>query len=135
MKIVELEIPATVVPAGFRENVLIRPGGSPFSPCSLRLDDESAQHFLITDAAGADGFVCSPEEVRDLASMPWVNPKIFVTPGVRSAGEAHGDQKRVSTPADAVKAGATHLVVGRQVLGATDPVDEVKRVLAEISGG
>ena len=89
----------------------------------------------IADAAGADGFVCSPEEVSILASMPWVNSKIFVTPGIRSAGEAHGDQKRVATPAEAVKAGATHLVVGRQVLGAEDPAAEVVRILAEISGG
>jgi orotidine-5'-phosphate decarboxylase len=89
----------------------------------------------IADVAGADGFVCSPEEVSTLATMPWMNSKLFVTPGVRSAGEAHGDQKRVSTPLEAVKAGATHLVVGRQVLGAADPVYEVERIQREISGG
>ena len=70
--------------------------------------------------AGADGLVCSPREAGALRAA--LGPDaLLVTPGVRPAGGAVGDQKRVATPADAIRAGATHLVVGRPVLGAPDP--------------
>ena len=57
---------------------------------------------------------------------------ILVTPGVRSAGAGKGDQKRVATPAEAIRAGATHLVIGRQVTRADDPASEAQRILDEI---
>lgn len=77
----------------------------------------------------ADGLVCSPEEVKMLrAEYP---NAILVTPGVRSGGQNVGDQKRVGTPAQAVKDGANHLVMGRQITGSNDPSLEVMRVLAE----
>ncbi len=70
--------------------------------------------------AGAHGLVCSPREAGALRKA--LGPDaLLVTPGVRPAGGALGDQKRVATPADAIRAGATHLVVGRPVLGAPDP--------------
>ena len=70
--------------------------------------------------AGALGLVCSPREAGALRKA--LGPDaLLVTPGVRPAGGALGDQKRVATPADAIRAGATHLVVGRPVLGAPDP--------------
>jgi orotidine-5'-phosphate decarboxylase len=82
--------------------------------------------------AGADGFVCSPQEVARLkAAYP---NKLLVTPGVRSPGADAGDQQRVDTPENAKDAGATHLVMGRQVLGASDPVAEVNRVLKDELG-
>ena len=87
----------------------------------------------LADASGADGFVCSPEEVGILSSMPWGRKKLFVTPGIRSEGVASGDQQRLGTPKGAMRAGATHLVVGRQVLGAADPVAEVERIKQEIA--
>jgi orotidine-5'-phosphate decarboxylase len=59
---------------------------------------------------------------------------IFVTPGVRPAGAAVGDQKRVATPADAVRDGATHLVIGRPILCAEDPQAAAAGILAEIEG-
>jgi orotidine-5'-phosphate decarboxylase len=86
----------------------------------------------LADSAGADGFVCSPEEVGLLSSLPWGRKKLFVTPDIRSAGAASGDQQRIGTPKGAMEAGATHLVVGRQVLGAADPVAEVERIKQEI---
>jgi energy-coupling factor transporter ATP-binding protein EcfA2 len=58
---------------------------------------------------------------------------LFVTPGVRPAGAAVGDQKRVATPADAVRDGATHLVVGRPILAAEDPVAAAAAILKEMS--
>ena len=80
---------------------------------------------------GAHGLVCSPKEVGALART--LKPgTLFITPGVRPAGAAVGDQKRVATPADAVRDGATHLVVGRPILAADDPVAAARQILAEM---
>ncbi len=81
--------------------------------------------------AGVDGLICSPLDVAEVRRM--AGPKaILVTPGVRSAGAAKGDQKRVATPAEAIRNGANYLVIGRQVTRAADPRAEVSRILAEI---
>src|SRR6185436_16012943 len=69
---------------------------------------------------GMDGLVCSPEEASPLR-LAVGNEMLFVTPGIRPIGAAHGDQKRVATPAQAIKAGADYLVVGRPITGASDP--------------
>jgi orotidine-5'-phosphate decarboxylase len=83
--------------------------------------------------AGVDGIVASPLEAATLRRI--VGPKaILVTPGVRSAGAATGDQKRVATPAEAIRDGADYLVMGRQITRAADPAGELARVLEEISG-
>jgi orotidine-5'-phosphate decarboxylase len=82
--------------------------------------------------AGVDGLVCSPLEAESVRRL--AGPKaLLVTPGVRSAGTAVGDQKRVSTPAAAIAAGANYLVMGRQITRAADPAAEMQRVLDEIS--
>ena len=86
----------------------------------------------IADAAGADGFVCSPLEVGVLSSLPWNRKKLFVVPGIRSEGASAGDQQRVGTPKGAMQAGATHLVIGRQILESSDPVAEVLSLRLEI---
>jgi len=83
-------------------------------------------------AADADGFVCSPQEVGPLKAK--YADKTLVTPGVRSPGVSHDDQKRVDTPRNAMDNGATNLVMGRQILTAPDPVAEVHRVLREELG-
>jgi len=80
---------------------------------------------------GAAGIVSSPKEVGAL-SAALGKGCLFVTPGVRPAGSAVGDQKRVATPADAVRDGATHLVVGRPVLAADDPAAAARAILAEM---
>lgn len=80
---------------------------------------------------GAHGLVCSPKEVGSLAQALKAGT-LFITPGVRPAGAAVGDQKRVATPADAVRDGATHLVVGRPILAAEDPVAAARQILAEM---
>jgi orotidine-5'-phosphate decarboxylase len=82
---------------------------------------------------GLDGLVCSPEEaaaLRDVAGRGMV----LVTPGIRPAGTAAGDQKRVMTPAQAIAAGADYLVVGRPVLEAADPQQAAEAMVAEIEG-
>ncbi len=80
---------------------------------------------------GIDGLVCSAEEVaalRDIAGAGMV----LVTPGIRPAGSDVGDQKRIVTPARAIKAGADYLVVGRPVLEAADPKASAEAIVAEI---
>jgi orotidine-5'-phosphate decarboxylase len=71
-------------------------------------------------AAGADGLVCSPRELRDLRARVGPEP-LLVSPGIRRAGDSRGDQARIGTPEAAARAGATHLVVGRPVATAADP--------------
>jgi len=81
--------------------------------------------------ARIDGLVCSPLEVAAVRQI--TGPAaVLVTPGVRSAGAGKGDQKRVATPAEAMRDGASYLVIGRQVTRAADPRAEVRKILAEI---
>jgi orotidine-5'-phosphate decarboxylase len=81
--------------------------------------------------AGMDGMVTSPLEAAALRRIVGSNA-ILVTPGVRSAGAGRGDQKRVATPAEAIRDGADYLVMGRQITRAADPAGELARVLEEI---
>ncbi|PKP83805.1 MAG: orotidine-5'-phosphate decarboxylase [Alphaproteobacteria bacterium HGW-Alphaproteobacteria-2] len=72
-------------------------------------------------AAGADGVIASPQEAAAIRALPEAAGRLIVTPGVRPAGAEMGDQKRVATPAEAIAAGADHIVVGRPVTRAVDP--------------
>lgn len=81
--------------------------------------------------AGFDGLICSPLEVEAVRRIAGAEA-ILVTPGVRSAGASKGDQKRVATPAEAMRWGANYLVMGRQITRAADPAAEVARVREEI---
>lgn len=82
--------------------------------------------------AGCQGIVASPHEAKDLRRQ--LGPAfLIVTPGVRPAGAALGDQARVATPADAIAAGATHIVVGRPITGAADPAVAARAILDEIA--
>jgi orotidine-5'-phosphate decarboxylase len=81
--------------------------------------------------AGVDGLVCSAEEAAALRTV--VGPQmVLVTPGIRPAGSATGDQKRIMTPAKAIAAGADYLVVGRPVVEAADPKKAADAIIAEI---
>jgi orotidine-5'-phosphate decarboxylase len=82
--------------------------------------------------SGADGVVCSPLEASELRRT-FGRGILIVTPGIRGATDDKGDQKRTCSAADAVKAGASHLVVGRPILDALDPAVSTERILAEIS--
>ncbi len=81
-----------------------------------------------------DGVVCSPLEVARVRAIGGPKLKI-VTPGVRSAGAAQGDQKRVATPAEAMRAGADYLVIGRQVTRAASPRQACDEILGELANG
>lgn len=81
--------------------------------------------------AGCAGVVCSAHEVADLKRF-FGDDFLTLTPGIRPAGSAHGDQKRVMTPAQAVAAGSDYIVVGRPITEAPDPLTAAKEILDEI---
>lgn len=83
-------------------------------------------------ASGIDGLVASPHEAKMLRAEFGDRIKI-VTPGIRPAGSAPGDQKRFATPREAIDAGADYLVIGRPITGAADPKAAVQRVVEEFS--
>jgi orotidine-5'-phosphate decarboxylase len=84
-------------------------------------------------ATGVGGLVCSPREAEVVRGI--VGPGMaIVTPGIRPAGSSVGDQKRVMGPADAIDAGATHLVVGRPITATADPARAAREILAEMRG-
>lgn len=84
-------------------------------------------------AAEMDGIVASPLEAASIRKQTGPG-MLIVTPGVRSAGASTGDQKRVATPADALRDGANYLVIGRQVTRAPSPADAVRALREEIAG-
>ena len=82
--------------------------------------------------AGIRGFVCSPQEVASLRAL--TGPEgVLVIPGIRPAGAAAGDQKRIATPADALRHGASYLVVGRPITQAEDPAEAAEAILKEMA--
>ncbi|WJR68393.1 orotidine-5'-phosphate decarboxylase [Neorhizobium sp. CSC1952] len=83
-------------------------------------------------AAGMGGIVCSAEESAAVRKIVGPNMAV-VTPGIRPAGSDAGDQKRVMTPADALRAGSSHLVVGRPIVKAPDPKAAAQAILAEMA--
>lgn len=84
-------------------------------------------------AAGMGGIVCSAEEASAVRKI--VGPDMaIVTPGIRPAGSDRGDQKRVMTPADALSAGSSHLVVARPIVKAADPRAAALAILDEMTG-
>lgn len=82
--------------------------------------------------AGADGVIASPQEAALIRALPQARGRLIVTPGVRPDGTAQGDQKRVATPAQAIAAGADHIVVGRPVWAATDAAAAARAILATL---
>jgi orotidine-5'-phosphate decarboxylase len=83
--------------------------------------------------AGADGVIASPQEAAAIRALPEAAGRLIVTPGVRPSGADRGDQKRVTTPAAAIAAGADHIVVGRPVWTAPDPRAAAEAIQRELS--
>lgn len=83
--------------------------------------------------AGVDGVVCSPQEAAEVRALLGADA-LVVTPGVRPAWSAANDQARVALPAQALAAGASHLVIGRPITAASSPLEAVTRIIAEIEG-
>ena len=96
--------------------------------------DLIARRALQAREAGVDGLILSPEEAEAMRAL--LGPDmLLVTPGVRPAGAALGDQKRVMTPTLALAGGADHIVVGRPVTEAVDPKAAADAIVAEIEAG
>ena len=97
------------------------------------LDDHVLGLAKLTEAAGCHGVVASPKE------LPLLRPALaapfgILTPGIRPAGAALGDQKRVTTPADAIRGGSDWLVVGRPIRNAEDRPGATRAILEEMAG-
>jgi orotidine-5'-phosphate decarboxylase len=98
----------------------------------LELSEYALQMALLAKESGIDGAVCSPHEVEQLRRVCGDN-FLLVCPGVRPSWSESGDQSRVMTPAQALKAGANYLVIGRPITQAIDPVEAWQRICEEIA--
>lgn len=96
------------------------------------VEEEAARLAALARDNGIDGVVCSPREAGAMRALlgPWA---LVVTPGVRPAGAALGDQSRVATPARALLAGASHIVVGRPITQAEDEVAAFEAIVSELA--
>lgn len=121
----DLKLLAVTVLTSFDESDLKQLG----YPCSVT--DLVGLRVRNAVDAGIDGIVCSPLEVARVRELTGPGA-VLVTPGVRSAGAAAGDQKRIATPREAVENGADYLVIGRQVTRSADPSAEARRILDEL---
>ncbi len=104
---------------------LIKPGD---------INDITLERAGLALAAGADGVITSPREATAIRALPEAAGKLIVTPGVRPTGADLGDQKRVATPAEAIRNGADHIVVGRPITRARDPRKTAEAIVAELTG-
>lgn len=98
---------------------------------SSAMDDQVKRLAQLASDAGAQGIVCSPQEATVMREL--LGPDaLIVTPGVRPQGSDCNDQSRVMTPAQAVKSGASHLVIGRPITQADDPVSAFRAIVKEL---
>jgi orotidine-5'-phosphate decarboxylase len=105
------------------DEALIRPGDL------TAITVERAARAL---AAGAHGVIASPQEAASIRALPEAAGRLIVTPGVRPEGASLGDQKRIATPAEALMAGADHIVLGRPVWASPDPRAAAQAILATL---
>jgi orotidine-5'-phosphate decarboxylase len=96
------------------------------------LDSHVQRLAGLCQTSGLDGVVASPHEIASIRSTVNEHEFVIVTPGVRPAGIGHDDQKRVMTPGDAIRAGASYIVVGRAITASDDPVASAAAIFDEI---
>ena len=99
------------------------------------VNENAATHVLrlarLAKDSGLDGVVASPLEIRPIRTQVAADNFIILTPGIRPGGGEAGDQKRIATPAEAVRAGADYLVIGRPIIAAADPVAALEQIVVE----
>jgi orotidine-5'-phosphate decarboxylase len=95
---------------------------------------ESVMRLMkLAERSGVDGVVASPQEIETIRHTVSNPDFLIVTPGIRPASSKSGDQKRVATPAAAIAAGASYLVVGRPITGAANPLEAAREIVAEMT--
>jgi orotidine-5'-phosphate decarboxylase len=122
----KLKILAVTVLTSYDDNDLDKAG------YRMKVGELAAMRAQQAREFGIDGLVCSPEEASNLRKIVG-GEMALVTPGIRPAGSATGDQKRVMTPAKAIAAGADYLVVGRPITEAVDPKAAAEMIVNEIA--
>ncbi len=122
MKILAVTILTSLDRADLDAN-LIKPGD---------IHDITMERAARALEAGADGVIASPQEAAMIRALPQARGKLIVTPGVRPAGSAVGDQKRTATPRQAISDGADHIVIGRPIWQAANPAAAARAVIAEL---
>ena len=96
------------------------------------LEEQVLRLVRLAESAGVDGVVASPREIESIRQTAQNPEFLIVTPGIRPATDANEDQKRVATPAAAIAAGASYLVVGRPITGAPDPLAAAHEIVANM---
>jgi orotidine-5'-phosphate decarboxylase len=122
----KLKILAVTVLTSYDDNDLDKAG------YRMKVGELAAMRAQQAREFGIDGLVCSPEEASNLRKIVG-GEMALVTPGIRPAGSATGDQKRVMTPTKAIAAGADYLVVGRPITEAVDPKAAAEMIVNEIA--
>lgn len=97
------------------------------------LADITVERAVRALSAGADGVITSPQEAARIRALPEADGKLIVTPGIRPLTAASNDQKRIATPAQAIAAGASHIVVGRPIRLAENPRDAALAITADMN--
>jgi orotidine-5'-phosphate decarboxylase len=120
MKILAVTILTSLDRADLDAN-LIKPGD---------IHDITLERAARALEAGADGVIASPQEAAMIRALPQAKGKLIVTPGVRPAGAASGDQKRIATPHQAITDGADHIVVGRPIWQSPNPAAAAQALIA-----
>jgi orotidine-5'-phosphate decarboxylase len=98
-----------------------------------KLEDEVVNLARLCAASGLDGVVASPLEIAPIRSAVENSGFVILTPGVRPAGASLNDQSRVTTPSEAIRAGANFLVIGRPITAAEDPIASARKILEELT--
>ena len=98
------------------------------------INDLVVERADLAFQAGADGVIASPLESKKIRDLESSESKLIATPGVRPKGADIGDQKRISTPGEAIKNGSNHIVVGRPIIQSANPKMAAHNILAEIKG-
>ena len=102
---------------------------------SATVEEQVRRLARLADAAGLDGVVASPHEIGPVREAVGRAGFLVVTPGVSLTAAAYADQKRVTSPAEAIRRGADFIVVGRAILGSTDPARAARAVVEEMESG
>jgi len=98
-----------------------------------KLEEQVVHLAKLAKAAGLDGVVASPWEIKEIRKACGED-FVILTPGIRPAGKSSDDQKRVMTPQEAIKLGSDFLVIGRPIRNASNPVEAAKEILREMEG-